>query len=898
MTGRLRIGVAAAVALLLTASGMLRLLASGGWVWAVVGAVAMATLSGEVARRLVRPRALVVLVQVLAVFWYSTVVLAHEVAYAGVVPTLSVIRKFGDLYSAGAEDIQHTAPGGPATAGITAIIVMSLGALAILVDALAATYGAAPVAGLPLLALYLVPATRTGGGYDWLAFVLAALGFTALLSAEGRDRLGRWGRPLVHAGARRDDSEARRTARVDTGPIAATGHQITMIALVAAILAPVFLPTISSGLFGLGPSGGAGSGGGTGGFSQVVNLKANLNSKVDNVVLTYKPADTKPLYLRLNTLDVFDGLSKTPFTPFDNAPTQPLPPGGQVTDHIPGYTGEATPPVNQTDVDYVSGYPTEVQQDEKGPSTIPEPYPLSTLTRLGDRPWFYRPDNLAVVSNANMPKGYKYTLTSFDLVKVLTPENYAAVPPVTDEDKADYQLDPDLLTASMPAGLKGTAEKIVQDAHAKNPIEEANALQSFFQNPNRFTYTTAIPDQQTGDEAIDYLLAERQGYCQTFAMTMAAMARELGIPARVAVGFTPGKADAATGTYTVRMHDYHAWPELWFHGLGWLRFEPTVGIGASSGGGHGLVPSYPTTSATQNPSSSASSSASDGAAGPSAHPTSGCPIQQQRAGLCGPEDNGTAFSSSKAFGTLGWFGAVLRFFDYWLFGGSTTAIVVRFVLLAALLVACVPMVLRLIRRRRRGRIASGRSTGRTPDADELALDWENADSGVPNPSEEPERARVMAAWAEVRDSATDLGYPWPSSETPRQSAERIIKQAHLSRSAQDAMNRVTRLTERAHYAPTLRKGSSGVSEVPAKLFDDVRTIRSGLAEPVNRRTRVRAAVLPASTLAALRERREDLTGRTYERVQRVGGRLRLSGSRGGRDTRGTRGGGRPGAAKE
>ena len=142
--------------------------------------------------------------------------------------------------------------------------MLSLSALAVLVDALAATYAAAPLAGLPLLALYLVPATRSGGGYDWLAFALAAGGYTALLSAEGRDRLGRWGRPLVHAGRQRTGPDGKPVAapkaRVDTGPIAATGHQITTYALILAVLAPVLLPTVSGGLFGIGPNSGDGSG--------------------------------------------------------------------------------------------------------------------------------------------------------------------------------------------------------------------------------------------------------------------------------------------------------------------------------------------------------------------------------------------------------------------------------------------------------------------------------------------------------------------------------------------------------------------------------------------------------------------------------------------------------------
>ena len=200
------------------------------------------------------------------------------------------------------------------------------------------------------------------------------------------------------------------------------------------------------------------------------------------------------------------------------------------------------------------------------------------------------------------------------------------------------------------------------------------------------------------------------------------------------------------------------------------------------------------------------------------------------------------------------------------------------VLLGLLLIACVPMVLRIARRRARGKLAAGRRSGRRGPAgpeDGDGLDWESADlPSARHPESDPQRLRILAAWAELRDSATDLGYSWPASETPRQSARRIVKQAHLSSQAQDAMDRVTGLTEQANYARTLRRpAGSGAAPTP-NLMDDVKVIRAGLAEPVSRRTRLRATVLPPSALAALRERRDDLTGRVYERVQGTGSRLR------------------------
>ncbi len=60
------------------------------------------------------------------------------------------------------------------------------------------------------------------------------------------------------------------------------------------------------------------------------------------------------------------------------------------------------------------------------------------------------------------------------------------------------------------------------------------------------------------------------------------MARSIGLPARVAVGFTTGLS-RADGAYSVLGKNAHAWPEVWFDGYGWVQFEPTPGRGAPGG---------------------------------------------------------------------------------------------------------------------------------------------------------------------------------------------------------------------------------------------------------------------------------------------------------------------------
>jgi protein-glutamine gamma-glutamyltransferase len=70
-----------------------------------------------------------------------------------------------------------------------------------------------------------------------------------------------------------------------------------------------------------------------------------------------------------------------------------------------------------------------------------------------------------------------------------------------------------------------------------------------------------------------FLLGDHRGYCQHFSGAMALMLRMLGVPARVAAGFSPGRAES--GDYVVTDYDSHAWVEVYFNGIGWVTFDPT-----------------------------------------------------------------------------------------------------------------------------------------------------------------------------------------------------------------------------------------------------------------------------------------------------------------------------------
>src|SRR5207237_1214004 len=114
--------------------------------------------------------------------------------------------------------------------------------------------------------------------------------------------------------------------------------------------------------------------------------------------------------------------------------------------------------------------------------------------------------------------------------------------------------------------------------HAGTPYAATAALETWFRVGGGFAYANH-PPATSGPPLVEFVTKTRAGYCQHFAGAMALMLRYLGIPARVAVGFSSGRYDAKRGVWTVTDHDAHAWVEVWFRGYGWLPFDPTPPVG-------------------------------------------------------------------------------------------------------------------------------------------------------------------------------------------------------------------------------------------------------------------------------------------------------------------------------
>jgi transglutaminase-like putative cysteine protease len=114
-------------------------------------------------------------------------------------------------------------------------------------------------------------------------------------------------------------------------------------------------------------------------------------------------------------------------------------------------------------------------------------------------------------------------------------------------------------------------------------FEKALILESWLRDNRNFSYSTDVDTGHTSLNLAAWLLDPdsenyRTGYCEQFATAMAVMARTLGMPSRVVLGFTPGdvrQQEDGTDVIVVRERNAHAWVELWLNGQGWVRFDPT-----------------------------------------------------------------------------------------------------------------------------------------------------------------------------------------------------------------------------------------------------------------------------------------------------------------------------------
>lgn len=297
--------------------------------------------------------------------------------------------------------------------------------------------------------------------------------------------------------------------------------------------------------------------------SPLVNIRERLVSQSSTEAFTVRA--TEPAYWRLTALDTFDG--------------QIWRSGGRYTT-ASGDLGGQDPPG-------VTSRPLVQSYEITGLASLwlPAAYRAERLSDTTGSARFQEASSTLIVDTDHPTSdGFRYTVTSAlptytaEELRTATDE---AVPP---EIREQYAADPEGLSDAARSWALETV------AGATGPYERALALQARFRGPE-FTYDLE-PEAGHGGNAIDAFLERGTGYCEQFAGTFAVMARAVGVPARVAVGFTWGEeqpqADGST-LFRVEGRHAHAWPEVYLAGFGWVAFEPTPDRGAPGMGAYNGV---------------------------------------------------------------------------------------------------------------------------------------------------------------------------------------------------------------------------------------------------------------------------------------------------------------------
>lgn len=284
-------------------------------------------------------------------------------------------------------------------------------------------------------------------------------------------------------------------------------------------------------------------------LSTDLDMRADLDGRSDRPLLEYRGSSRSVGALRTYTLAVFDG--------------QEWLRGARSSGFVPA-TGLLWPDDAQ-----VAEEPTVVDVRVLALEGDRLPLPAEPREVAVDGVWLYDPARDEVVGSDTSVRGLDYELTVSP--RELSADALTADTAGTPPDGGTTFLD--VPATQHSADIRALAQEIT--AGAATTYDQAIALQSYLRSSQNFAYDTELAAPQTDDAVWDFLTSGR-GYCVQFATAMTLMARMVGIPARMAIGFLPGSPDEERrDTYVVSARQAHAWPELYFADAGWVRFEPT-----------------------------------------------------------------------------------------------------------------------------------------------------------------------------------------------------------------------------------------------------------------------------------------------------------------------------------
>ena len=507
--------------------GFARLFGDASWVLPVFLAAIGAHGVGLATRRSPIPLAITVSAVGMALL-ICAVVAGHTTFYG--LPTASTLSALGRAWTAGLDSFRNAVAPTKVTPGLLLLAVGGTWFCATAADWLAFRGDGTLTAILPPFVLYIMGAALGKDGFQLpttFVFVVAALLFVAANHAAGLPSAwfsGRTAPPgLVRLG-------------MGAAPVA------LVVAGAGLILGPNLPGAQATPLVELR---GTGGGGDTSRItvSPLVDIKARLTSNPVTELFTVR--SPIPAYWRLTALEEFDGRiwsSRGTYRP--------------VGDQLPKESGE-------------SALTYKVVQDYRiGPLDsfwLPAAYRPGKVDLAGAR---VNAESLTLLTEKDSAEGLIYKVQSE--IPRYTPADLAQAGGDPPADMQPYLELPE----DFPGDVRDLARQ--KTAGAAGPYQQAMALQDFLRN----NYTYDLDNVQPGhsDDHLRYFLFKsKTGYCEQFAGAFAAMARSIGLPARVAVGFTPGAYDQALDVFHVTTKEAHAWPEVHINGMGWVAFEPTPG---------------------------------------------------------------------------------------------------------------------------------------------------------------------------------------------------------------------------------------------------------------------------------------------------------------------------------
>jgi len=566
----LSLSIASWAAVLAALVPLLSVIAPGGWIAGVLLVTGAVFAAGFVGRRRALPAPVVSLVEVAVWVVLITAMFLRDAAIVFVIPTLHTLRLVPDLVRDAIGQIQLGTSPLPETAALAFCIVTAAGLVAIVVDHIVLTARLPLPAAIALIAVSLIPSLAVPGPFDVIGFVVLAAAILFLLRAETRTRY-----------------QPPRAAPTPPSSTSAIALSIGLVAVLVAVAATPLLPAPPV-------RAGSGFGGGTS-INASLDLGRDLRRPDPVTALTLTTTGVGAPYLRAATLSSFN--------------EDTWKPDSDTTSRLEGNIAFRAP-----DIDAgisVKKTTTTIHVDALNARYLPLPYPATTIKGLGEG-WLAMSSNHTLVSDGTVStSGADYTVTT----EVPNPTLEQIEASTAHSGAADAMG----LQAVIPANITQDAYQVTEGA--TSDYDALLDLQDWFRGPD-FQYSLEAPVQEGFDgssvSAVSDFLREKKGYCIHFASAFAIMARVLGMSSRIVVGYLPGTADTSKVTegkpivYTVSSSQLHAWPEVYFSGIGWVGFDPTKSLGtptgflpAAAGGGEDVSPS---TAPSQTPTASVSPS--------------------------------------------------------------------------------------------------------------------------------------------------------------------------------------------------------------------------------------------------------------------------------------------------